>query len=162
MYELVRAFHPRGCLVILAITHHMFFHIMQSCNSVGHCPTVPSPPINHQVWQSIIIMHSHSFNAMSPCICIMHHCMLYHATCIMNATWTIQTIQFTMYYRQLYYEHIISNPSIISMSIYSNIQSITTKHVIQFQANTTLILKTNFFASEIPTKQFTPWPQAKT
>ena len=75
--------------------------------------------------------------------------MLYHATCIMNATWTIQTIQFTMYYGQLYYEHIISKPNNhlsvnIFKHIYINIQSITTKHVIQFQVMTTLILKTNF------------------
>ena len=34
-------------------------------------------------------MHSHSFNAMSPCICnAMRHCILYHAACIINATWT--------------------------------------------------------------------------
>ena len=38
----------------------------------------------------IITIHSHPFNAMSPCICnAMRHFMLYHATCIMNATWTL-------------------------------------------------------------------------
>ena len=38
----------------------------------------------------IITMHSHPFNAMSPCICnVMRHCMLYYATCIMNVTWTM-------------------------------------------------------------------------
>ena len=36
----------------------------------------------------ILTMHSHPFNAISPCICnAMCHCMLYHATCIMNSTW---------------------------------------------------------------------------
>ena len=32
-------------------------------------------------------MHSHPFNAMSHAYAC--HCMLYHATCIMNATWTM-------------------------------------------------------------------------
>ena len=37
-------------------------------------------------------MHSHPFNAMSPCICNARcHWMLYHVTCIMNATWTTQS-----------------------------------------------------------------------
>ena len=164
MYELVRAFHPRGCLTLLASTHHMFFHVMQPCDSIGHRPMVPSSPIIHQVWWLIIIMHSHPFIMMSPCICnVMHHCMLYHATYIMNVTRAIHTIQFTMYYGQLYYEHIISKPTIISMSIYSNtyinIQlplSISSKT----QAMTTLIHKTNCDI-DIPTKQSTQWPQGK-
>ena len=113
--------------------------------------------------QSPSIMHSHPFNVMSPCICIMHHCMLYHATCIMNATWTIQTIQFTMSYGQLYYEHIICKPTIISMSIYSNTynniqspQSMSSKT----QEMTTLIHKTNC-GIDMPTKNSTQWPQGK-
>ena len=37
-------------------------------------------------------MHSQPFNAMSPCICNARcHWMLYHVTCIMNATWTTQS-----------------------------------------------------------------------
>ena len=41
-------------------------------------------------------MHSHLFNAMSPCICNARcHCMLYHVTCIMNATWATQSTPLT-------------------------------------------------------------------
>ena len=109
VYELVRAFHSRGCLTLLASTHHTFFYVMRPYDSIGHHLTILSPPINHQVWWLIIIMHSHPFNAMPPCICnAIHHCMLYHVTYIMNVTWTIQTIQFTMYYGQLYQNHIMS------------------------------------------------------
>ena len=66
------------------------FSFIQPCNPVGRCPTVPSPPNQTPNAVLIITMHSHPFNAMSPCICnAMCHCMLYHATCIMNPTWTM-------------------------------------------------------------------------
>ena len=95
------------------------------CWTSSNCiePTHQSP--------SMVIDHNYAltpFNAMSPCICIMYHCMLYHVTCIINAKRTIQTIQFTMYYGQLYYEHIISKPTIISISIYSNTHTHTHTH----------------------------------
>ena len=39
---------------------------------------------------------THPFNTMSPCICNAGcHCMLYHVTCIMNATWTTQSTALT-------------------------------------------------------------------
>ena len=44
----------------------------------------------------LLTMHSHPFNVMSPCICNARcHCMLYHVTCIMNATWTTQSTPLT-------------------------------------------------------------------
>ena len=86
-----RGFHPRGYLSLLGITRHIFsFSFIQLCDPVRHCPTVSSPPNQTSNTVLITTMHSHSFNAMSPCICnAMHHCMLYHVRCIMNATWTM-------------------------------------------------------------------------
>ena len=80
-----------GYLYLLAIIRHIFsFSFIQPCDPVGHCPTLLSPPNQTPKAVLIIIMHSHSFNAMSLCICnAMHHCMLYHTTRIMNATWTM-------------------------------------------------------------------------
>ena len=105
VYEPVRAFHSRGCLTLLATTHYTFCHVMQPCDSVGHPPTVQAHPC-------MVIDHNHALTPIQcdvPCICnVMHHCMLYHDTYIMNATWTIETIQFTMYYGKLYQKHITS------------------------------------------------------
>ena len=86
-----RGFHSRGYLYLLAITQHIFlFLFIQSCDPVGCCPIVPSTPNQTLNTVLIIIMHSHLFNVMSSCICnAMRHCMLYHVTCIMNATWTM-------------------------------------------------------------------------
>ena len=54
-------------------------------------------------------MHSHPLNAMSPCMRnAMRHCMLYHATCIMNATWTIQSTPLTGCYGQSHHLHMTS------------------------------------------------------
>ena len=76
---------------MLAIARHIFsFSFIQPCDPVGRCPTIPSPPNQTPNAMLIITMHSHPFNTMSPCICnAMRHCMLYHATCITNATWTM-------------------------------------------------------------------------
>ena len=66
-----------------------FYHFIQSCDTVGCCPTVSSPSNQSPNAVLIMTMHLHLFNAMSPYRCnAMCHCMLYHATCIMNATWT--------------------------------------------------------------------------
>ena len=72
------------------------YHFIQSCDSVGCRSTVPSPSNQSPNAVLIITMHSHPFNVMSPCICnAMCHCMLYHATYIMNATWTTQSTLLT-------------------------------------------------------------------
>ena len=65
------------------------YHIIQPCDFVGLCPTLDSLPNQSPNAVLIFIYASHPFNTMSPCICnAMRHCMLYHVTCIMNATWT--------------------------------------------------------------------------
>ena len=91
MYNhIYQVFHSMGYLSLLAITRHIFsFSCIQPCDFVRHRPMVLSPPNQSPNTMLIITQHSHPFNAMSPCICnAMCHCMLYHATCIMNATWT--------------------------------------------------------------------------
>ena len=63
-------------------------------------------------------MHSHPFNAMSPCICnAMRHCMLYHATCIMNATWITQSTPFIECHGQSHHLHMISIHHFIHVNI---------------------------------------------
>ena len=53
-----------------AFTRHIFsFSCIQPCDSVGRCPIVPSPPNQKPNTVLIIIMRSHPFHAMSPCIC---------------------------------------------------------------------------------------------
>ena len=96
---------------LLYPTHVFFISFFILCNRetrFGRCPILPSPPSNtkHNVdlpcTQDIPLntkhsvnlptMHSHPFNVISPCICNARcHCMLYHVTCIMNATWTTQS-----------------------------------------------------------------------
>ena len=86
MYNQKYRFHPRGYLSLLATTRHKFFHVIRPCDSVRHRPTVLNPPIKHQVRCLIISMHSHLFNAMSPCICnVCAIAYLYHVTYMMNA-----------------------------------------------------------------------------
>ena len=63
-------------------------------------------------------MHSHPFNAMSPCICnALSHCMLYHATCIMNATWTIQSTPLTKCHGQSHHLKMTSIHHFIHVNI---------------------------------------------
>ena len=63
-------------------------------------------------------MHSHSFNAMSPCICnAMCHCMLYHATCIMNVTWTTKSTPLTGCHGQSHHLHMASIHHFIHVNI---------------------------------------------
>ena len=82
---------PEGVSIPAYYYRHIFsFSFIQPCDPVGRCPTVPSPANQTLNTVLIITMHSHPFNAMSSCICkVMRHCMLYHATCIMNVTWTM-------------------------------------------------------------------------
>ena len=93
-----RAFHPREDLFLLANTRRIFslpFYLtVRLCWTLSH---LPSPP-NQTPYTVLILptMHSHPFNAMSPYICnARFHCMLYHVTCIMNATWTTQSTPLT-------------------------------------------------------------------
>ena len=63
-------------------------------------------------------MHSHPFNAMSLCICnAMRHCMLYHVTCIMNATFTKQSTPLTGCHRQSRHLHMTSIHHFIHVNI---------------------------------------------
>ena len=63
-------------------------------------------------------MHSHQFHAMSLCICnAMRHCMLYHATCIMNATWTTQSSQLTGCHGKSHHLHMTSIHHFIHVNI---------------------------------------------
>ena len=63
-------------------------------------------------------MHSHPFNAMSPCICnVMHHCMLYHDTCIMNVICVTQSTPLTVCHGQLRHLHMTSIHHFIRVNI---------------------------------------------
>ena len=63
-------------------------------------------------------MHSHLFNAMSSCICnAMRHCMLCHATCIMNATWITQSTPLIECHGQLHHLHMTSIHHFIHVNI---------------------------------------------
>ena len=90
-------FHPRGYLSLLAIIRHIFlFSCIQSCDPVGRCPNVPSPPNQTPNAVLIITMHSHPFHAMSPRICnamchfipipchIYDECYMDNYSCIMD------------------------------------------------------------------------------
>ena len=71
VFEQVQVFHPKECLALFTITRHkfFFFHFMQLYDFVRLRPTVPSPPIKHQMRCWISIIHSHPCNVMFPCIC---------------------------------------------------------------------------------------------
>ena len=72
-------------------------------------------------------MHSHPFHAMSPCICnAICHCMLYHVTCIMNATWTTQFTPLTGCHGQSHHLHMTSIHHFIHVNIsYKHISTFT-------------------------------------
>ena len=75
-------------------------------------------PINTKHSVDSSTMHSHPFNAMSSCICnAMCHYMLYHATYIMNATWTTQTTSLTGCHGQSHHLHMISIHHFIHVNI---------------------------------------------
>ena len=126
-----RGFHPRGYLSLLAITRHIFsFSFIQSCDPIGRCLTVLSPPNQTPKLVLIITMHSHPFNAMSSCICnAMCHCMLYHATCIMNVTWTMLKLYTSPWTMDNYInQHKISKRSHISCQYISTHISTSRSH----------------------------------
>ena len=69
-------------------------------------------PIKHQT------QSSNSINAMSLYICnAMRHYMLYHATCIMNATWTTPTTPLTYFHGQSHHLHMTSIHHFIHVNI---------------------------------------------
>ena len=87
-----RVFHPRGCLSLLAMPNtRIFYFLFLLCDREAHfgrCPILPSLPSNTKLSVDLLTMHSHPFYAMSQRICNARcHCMLYHVTCTMNATW---------------------------------------------------------------------------
>ena len=110
-----RVFHPRGYLSLIAIPNTRIFHFLFLYATVrlilgvvpfyrAHHQTPNTLSIYHVLTTyhrtpntvSISTMHSHPCHAMSPCICNARcHCMLYHVTCIMNATWTTQSTPLT-------------------------------------------------------------------
>ena len=91
-------FHPKGDLSLLSNTRHIFslplYSTVRLCWMLSHLTESTYSNTKRSVNSST--MHSHPFNAMPPCICnTICHCMLYHVTCIMNATWTIQSTPLT-------------------------------------------------------------------
>ena len=82
-----------------------------------------------------LTMHSHPFNAMSPCIfneiC---HCMLYHVTCIMNATWTTQSTPLTGCHGQSHHLQMTSIHRFIHVNI-------SYKHISTFAFNMSIYNK---------------------
>ena len=95
-----QVFHSRGYLSLLAIPNtHIFHFLFLLCDRethFGRCPILLSPQLNTKYSVDSLTMHSHPFNAMSLCICnVICHCMLYHVTYIMNATWTTQSTPLT-------------------------------------------------------------------
>ena len=77
----------------------------------------------------LLTMHSHPFNAMSPCICNgIRHCMLYHVTCIMNATWKTQSTPLTGCHGQSHHLHMTSIHHFIHINI-------SCKHISTFTFN---------------------------
>ena len=97
-YHNWRVFHPKRDLSLLVDTRHIFslpfYSTVRLCWRLSHL--IEPTQSNTKRSVNSLTMHSHPFNAMSPCICNTRcHCMLYHVTCIMNATWTTQSTPLT-------------------------------------------------------------------
>ena len=74
----------------------IFFLLRNHETHFVHCPILLSLPSNTKHSVDLPTMNLHPFNAMSSYICnARFHCMLYHVTCIMNATWTTQSTPLT-------------------------------------------------------------------
>ena len=103
-------------------------------------------------------MHSHPFNAMSLCICnAICHCMLYHVTCIMNATWTTQATPLTKCHGQSHHLHMTSIHHFILVNIsYKHISTFTCNMSFYVQAMTHKINPCNgHFTYQFITCQYT-------
>ena len=100
---------------------------MRRCLELSHLTEPTQSNTKRSVDSST--MHSHPFNAMSPCICnAICHCVLYHITCIMNATWTTQSTPLIGCHGQSHHLHMTS----IHHSIHVNISK---KHTSTFTCN---------------------------
>ena len=108
---------------------YFLYHFIQSCDLVEVVPfTKPTQSnIKHSV--DLPTVHSHPFNAMSPCRCnAICHCMLYHVTCIMNATWTTQSTPLIRCQGQPHHLHMTSIHHFIHVNI-------SYKHILTFNFN---------------------------
>ena len=126
-----QAFHPREDLSLLANTRHIFslpfYSTVRLCWTLSHL----AEPTQSNTKRNVDLpnMHSHPFNAMSPCICNARcHCMLYQVTCTMNATWTILLMHitnasWTIISIYIQFPYIISLMSIYHVSIYQHSHS---------------------------------------
>ena len=100
---------------------------MRLCWTLSHL-TKPTQ-LNTKFSVNSLTMHSHPFNAMSPCICnAICHCMLYHVTCIMNATWITQSTPLTECHGQSHHLHMTSIHHFIHVNI-------SYKHILTFTFN---------------------------
>ena len=142
-----RVFHPRGDLSLFANTRHMFslplYSTVQLCWTLTHLTEPTQSNTKRNVDSST--MHSHPFNAMSPCICkTICHCMLYHVTCIMNATWTTQSTPLTRCHEQSHHLHMTSIHHFIHVNIScTHISTSTYNMSFYVQAMTTTIKPCN-------------------
>ena len=107
-------------LVCYYPTQIFFTTLLNRATLLNFIPHDRAHPIKHQMQCGFFsTMHSHSFNAMSPCICnVMRHCMLYHVTCIMNATWTTQSTPLTGCHGQSHHLHMTSIHHFIHVNIF--------------------------------------------
>ena len=115
-----RVFHPRGCLSLLANTRLIFYLPHYSIVRLYWTSSHLTEPTQSNTKRSVdsSTIHSHPFNVMSPCICnAMRHCMLYHATCIMNAIWTKQSTPLTRCHGQSHHLHMTSIYHFIQVNI---------------------------------------------
>ena len=113
-------FHSREDLFLLDDTQHNFFFtiLINRATLLDVVPFNRAHPINTKRSVNSLTMHSHPFNAMSLCICNARcHCMSYHVTCIMNATWTTQSTPLTGCHRQSNHQHITSLHHFIHVNI---------------------------------------------
>ena len=102
----------KNCVIPNTRIFHFLFLLCDRETHFGRCPILQSPlsntkpsvnlPCTHDIPSNtkhsvnLPTMHLRPFNVMSPCICNARcHCMLYHVTCIMNATWTTQSTPLT-------------------------------------------------------------------
>ena len=83
-----QVFHPRGIYPFLLMldTYFSFHATVRLCWTLSHLLSPPNQTPNVvSIYQPCT--HTHEMRCF-PCICKAKcHCMLYHATCIMNTTW---------------------------------------------------------------------------